>query len=242
MASAAQMFRSSYGSEVGVGLILDINYRGSQMNEPAAIWALRKIVFDKEIGSTQNVILSQASEALSAVMSRIATLRKLVASSPIQSTYTAPEIPSVLSDLCYQAGIASTILFNDAKRGRKESALAYELRQKRLKYINYWCNTQNLKTPTLRDRSVRNALTHMDEYLADALTKENSVGWFIDIAIESRGQFAAPQGIKKVGFCRSYVRAEDKILHLDREISLSALEEECVALLAVVFGVTPRAT
>jgi hypothetical protein len=31
----------------------------SEMNEPASIWSLKTIIFDKEISPTQNVILTQ---------------------------------------------------------------------------------------------------------------------------------------------------------------------------------------
>ena len=210
------------------------------MHQPAAIWALRVIVFDQAIGLAQNIILSQGQYALAAVVERIAKLRALVATSLLADTYTAPEIPGVLSDLCYQAGLASTILFNDSKRGHKESVTAFDLRKERIRYVNDLCLAQGLDTPTLKDRSVRNALTHIDEYLGDAVTRRPNVGWFIDVAIESRTQFSLPEGLE-LGFCRSYIRAEDRLVHLGREISVSALEAECVAILAVVFGVPPRA-
>ena len=211
------------------------------MYQPAAIWSLRLVVFDKGIGLTQNVILSQAADALRAVVDRIRTLQALIASSPIQDTYISPAIPGMLSDLCYQAGLASTILFNNSSRGKKESALAFSLRKERLRYVQDLCASQNLQTPILKDRSLRNALTHIDEHLADALTQDANVGWLIDSAIESRTQFSAPPGLC-VGYCRSYIRSEDKIVHLDHELPLSALAAECTAVRAVVFGLETGAT
>ena len=211
------------------------------MYQPAAIWSLRLVVFDKGIGLTQNVILSQAADALRAVVDRIRTLQALIASSPIQDTYISPAIPGMLSDLCYQAGLASTILFNNSSRGKKESALAFSLRKERLRYVQDLCASQNLQTPILKDRSLRNALTHIDEHLADALTQDANVGWLIDSAIESRTQFLAPRGVR-VGYCRSYIRSEHKIVHLDKELPLSALAAECTALRAVVFGLETSAT
>jgi hypothetical protein len=209
------------------------------MNEPAAIWGFSKVVFDQEISRTQNIILSHGREALNAVLERIEALRKLIQSSPLVNAYPAPEIPSVLSDLCYQAGLASTILFNDIKKGRRESEIAYRLRRERVDYVQKWCNTQYLNISILRNRDLRNALTHIDEHLADALAAEPNVGWFIDSAIASRREFSPPDGIK-MAFCRSYISDEDIIVHLGHEVTLRELANECAAVLAVVFGCPPR--
>ena len=205
------------------------------MNEPAAIWSTRRIVFDRDISLTQNLILSQGSAALAATLHRINSLRSLTATSPLQGTYRAPEIPSILSDLCHQAGLASTILFHDGKRGRKESEYAYALRRQRVEYVNFWCSAQGVSTPTLKDRTVRNSLTHIDEHLADALSESNNVGWFVDVAVDTRSQFSSPDGIT-AKFVRSYIRQEDLIVNLNKEISLEALRRDCAAVLAVVFG------
>lgn len=48
------------------------------MNEPAAIWASRQVVFDDEVSLTQNVILSQGSYALHGVLEQVSRLRMLV--------------------------------------------------------------------------------------------------------------------------------------------------------------------
>lgn len=214
------------------------------MHDPAAIWSSRLVVFDKEISNTQNAILSQASTALSSTIDLIRNLRALINVSPIKNFYISDPpylIPSTLSNLCYQAGLASTILFDDCKKKRSESSTSYKLRIERVAYVKKWCATRGLKTPTLENRSMRNALTHIDEYMADALTKEGSTGWWIDSALKSRAEFMPPAGIK-MQFCRSYVNDEDKLLHLDKELSLKSLEEECSALLAVVFGVPIKKT
>lgn len=205
------------------------------MNEPAAIWALRRVVFDDQISITQNAILSQGSYALRGVLEQVAKLRAYVDQSPLANVYIAPEIPAVLSNLCYQAGLASTILFNDAKKGSKESEYAYRLRKERIDYVRQWSGAQGVEAPLLRDRNLRNSLTHIDEHLADALTKRPMTGWFIDVAIKSR-EWHAPD-IVDIAFCRSYIQDEDKLVHLEHELVVSHLAAECQALLAVVFGV-----
>lgn len=150
--------------------------------------------------------------------------------------YIAPEIPAVLSNLCYQAGLASTILFSDGKKGGKESNYAYQLRKERVAYVKHWCDAQGGSAPMLQNRDLRNSLTHVDEHLADALQRTPMTGWFIDVAIESRSGFTAPDGIA-IAFCRSFIRDEDKIVHLEHELAIGDLEKECRAILAVVFGI-----
>jgi hypothetical protein len=199
------------------------------------------VVFDEDISHAQNVILSQGAYALRGVLDLVGQLRAHVKVSPLTNMYPAPEIPGILSNLCFQAGLASTILFSDAPKGRRESEYAYRLRRERITYVDVWCASQGLKAPVLRDRDLRNSLTHIDEHLADAMESQPMTGWFVDAAIASRHEFQAPNGLA-VAFCRCYVREEDKLLHLKHEMSISDLTEECRAVLAVVFGIdTPRA-
>lgn len=206
------------------------------MHQPAAIWSSALVVFDKEINLTQNVILVQGRSALRATIDRIDRLHEITHEGPIVNAGIHPDIAPTLSDLCYQAGLASTILFNDAKRGPRESPEAYKLRQERAEYVKHWCSEQNFQPTTLLDREVRNSLTHIDERLADILTREPYVGWFLDVAVRNRHEFSAPDGIS-VQYCRSYVTEEDCILHLTQELSLAHLRAECAAVLAIVFGV-----
>lgn len=87
------------------------------MNEPAAIWGMQQIVFDADISNTQNIILSQGREALKAVIRRILDLEALSSKGPIVNAGIDDRAHSIISDLCYQAGLASTILF---KKKRNE--------------------------------------------------------------------------------------------------------------------------
>lgn len=208
----------------------------TKMHNPISLYSYRLINFDADISLTQNVILTQGSTALASTINLIEKLKLLVNDGPITNAYFSPEIPNTLSNLCYQAGLASTILFNDSKRGSKESAISFKLRTDRVAYVKHWCDIQSIDTPTLKNRGIRNALTHIDEYLADALTAESNVAWYIDMAIESRNQFETPSGIS-TKFCRSYIKDENKILHLDKELCLKNLYIECHAGLAVVFGI-----
>jgi hypothetical protein len=197
------------------------------MYEPAAIWSMNRIVFDREISSTQNVILSQGASALISTIRHIDRLRQL--------TVVSPEMAPTLSDICYQAGLASTILFNDSPKGSKESQIAYAIRIERKQYVFALCAAQNLSILTLKDRDVRNALTHIDERLGQILTKEPNVGWYIDSAIHSRNQFDTPAGIA-IKYCRCYLMDEGKILHLGHELDVIDLRRQCVVVLAAVFG------
>jgi hypothetical protein len=88
----------------------------------------------------------------------------------------------------------------------------------------------------LSDRKIRNSLVHIDEKLAAAL-RAPKTGWFIDVAIGRRDQFSAAEHGIDIGFCRTYISSEDKILHLGNEISISDLRNEAVGILATVFGI-----
>ncbi len=128
------------------------------------------------------------------------------------------------------------MLLNDAKRGHRESLEAYKLRRERIEYVKRWCSEKIFQPATLLDREVRNALTHIDERLADILTRASGAGWFIDVAARSRREFSAPDGIS-VRYYRSYVMEEDCIPHLGQELNLARLRAECVAIFAIVFEI-----
>jgi hypothetical protein len=206
------------------------------MGEPSAIWSTSLIVFDKQISLTQNVIFSHGRVALLALVRHIDRLYELLGTFPnVTNAYIHPEIATTLSDVYFQQGTASTILFNDSPQAAKENAAAYKLRVGRVSYVKHL--TANCPTAVLANRKVRNALVHVDEYLAKELRKENT-GWAIDSAWPDRDAFVAPPGIS-VAYCRCYIGSEDKILHLGHEISISALRMEASAVLGAVFGVPP---
>jgi hypothetical protein len=206
------------------------------MVEPTAIWSTRQIVTDKTISLTQNVILSYARDALHTIIRRIDRLHEIVKSSAIKNVFIDPEIPPLLSDLGFQQGLASTLLFNDAPRSKNESTEAYGSRIERIAYVKKKCG--NISTTILASRKIRNALTHLDEYLVKALKKPNT-GWCIDIAMLHRDQFSAVDNKTnrklEIGFCRAYISVEDKLLHLGNEISLTGLREECTNVLDAVW-------
>ena len=206
------------------------------MNQPAAIWSLTRIVFDNDINLTQNVILTQGSSALIATIDRIEQLYNFIKGSPLTNAAIDRGIAPILSDLCAQAGIAATILFHKGPKGRLESDVAYNLRKQRIQYIEKFCTEQSFFPQTLTNREVRNSLTHIDERLADILTKDSNVGWFIDTAINKRDEFVAPKDIL-IKFCRCYIISENKILHLDQELDIEKLRQECIVLLAIIFGI-----
>src|SRR6185312_5128880 len=89
--------------------------------EPAAIWSNRLIVFDKDMSNAQNIILAQGRDALVALINRIDHLYGLMRAFPtLIEFYPHPEIPQVLSELCYHQGVASNILLNDSGPRRDE--------------------------------------------------------------------------------------------------------------------------
>jgi hypothetical protein len=207
------------------------------MAEPSAIWSMHLVVFDQSLSLTQNVIMSHARLAVQALIERIDRLHALVASFPrLTNMYPHRDIPATLSDLCFQQGIASTILFNDGARGSKESSSAYKLRLSRIAYVQAKC--ASISTAVLSDRKVRNSLTHIEEYLAKAMKKERT-GWFIDAAIWRRDEFSAKEHGIDVAFCRTYIASEDTIIHLGHEISLNALREEADGVLAAIWQEPP---
>jgi len=208
------------------------------MNEPAAIWGMQNIVFDKSISNTQNIILSQGREALKATVRRIKQLDSNARSGPLVNAGIDDQTHSITSDLCYQAGLASTILFNEARKGHKESELAYQLRQERVEYVKKFLDEEKILTETLKNRELRNALTHIDERLADILTEKDNVGWFIDVALDPRG-WTTEKNLE-INYCRCYDLVHGKILHFGYELDLQKLLDECYAVLAIVFGIDGR--
>jgi hypothetical protein len=203
------------------------------MGEPSAIWSSKLIVFDRSISLTQNVILSHARGALHALVNRIDRLNELVRTSPpIVDFYVDPEIPPTLTDLAFQQGLASTILFNSGPKGDRENSGAYRLRLDRTGYVKQRC--AQISTSVLANRKIRNSLTHVDEYLARELSRPNT-GWIIDSAIARRDQFTPPGGLQ-VGFCRTYISSEDVMLHLGNEISLRHLRDEATGVLRAIWN------
>jgi hypothetical protein len=204
------------------------------MSEPSAIWSVRRVVFDDSISHTQNVILSHAWVALDAVINRIDRLHELVAMHPnFINFHPHPDIPSTLSDLAFQQGLASTVLFNDGTKGQRESGAAYKLRLSRVVYVKQKC--ANITVSLLTNRKMRNSLTHIDEYLVREMARPNT-GWLVDSAIGRRDQFAPQKPDIVVAFCRTYISSEDVLLHLGNEISLADLRNEANEVREAVFG------
>lgn len=215
--------------------------------EPKAIWSTTKrIAFDRGITVVQNIILSHARVALQSVIERIDEVRRLVSQDNlIEHIYSEPAVPGLLTDLCFQQGLAATILFKDGI-DRRESEGAAKSRKDRVALVSDWC--KHLPITILKDRELRHSLTHVDERLADNLMSTERTGWVIDSAIETRDvkllgnqlrkDAKSPSGLK-IKFCRSYIASEDVLLHFDHEISLEKLREEANMVLAAVHGVPP---
>lgn len=204
------------------------------MNEPGAIYGFQMLnLRECPLSLTQKLILCHAREALKACLTRIEQLREHVASSQIKNAAYDPKIHTLISDLCYQTGVASNILFVRNKPG-SASPIAKEMAMERTKYIQTVCEQKNVKCPTLRDREIRNALTHIDERLADAMTKQPNIGWYVDTALNPL-EWKPHPNIKEHRYCRCYDISRDRILHLGHELDLASLEQECRALIKSIF-------
>ncbi|MYM87506.1 hypothetical protein GTP91_09975 [Rugamonas sp. FT82W] len=207
------------------------------MHEPAAVYGMNRLIFDRSLSTTQNVIMTQGATALSATINRINNMYAILNTSVTKGAYIGPEIASILSDLCYQAGLASTILFNNKPRRRLESEDAFKLRAERAAYVENRCQDRGINISILNDTSLRNSLTHIDEQLTDALRAEASIAWCIDLAIDSRNYFSAPDEIT-VKYCRCFIKDENSIVHQEHTMSVVELRNECKNILSVIFGRT----
>lgn len=204
---------------------------------PSAIWAFRKIVFDKDISLSDNAILAQGSSALRSLITKIDQLYELVYRYPnITNIYPSPEIPSVLTELCFHHGMASSILFNDSGRTRRETVEEYRSRIERYNYVKKFCDAQNVPTAILADRVVRNKMVHVDEHLARRLRQPNT-GWVFDSALHNL-DWSTEKNLA-IEYCRVFVGSRNSIIHLGSEISLPHLRHEAVAVSKVVFGEEP---
>lgn len=100
--------------------------------------------------------------------------------------------------------------------------------------MEQFCAAQKIEINLLKNREIRNALTHIDERLGDLLTEKENVGWFIDVALDP-DSWKTEEGLE-ISYCRCYDIRNKKILHLGHELDVSALHNECLAILAAVFG------
>lgn len=102
-------------------------------NEPSGLWSTqRRLIFDRDISLTQNVILVQGQFALAAMIKRIDALYKMFHHMPqLRGAYVHPDTPDTVTEICAHQGVASNILLNFSKRSRDESARSYKLRIER---------------------------------------------------------------------------------------------------------------
>jgi hypothetical protein len=205
------------------------------MAEPAGLWSFRNLKPNKEISVTQNVILSYARVALQTLITRIDVIHHLTKLSGNQNVYIHPELPSLLSDIVFHQGVVSLLIFRDGEQGRQESNLAYASRLERIAYVANRC--EGLPFPALKSRRVRNALTHLDEYLAEELAAPNT-GWFIDVAVRSRNDFGRHPEIPNISYARSYIIDSDTLLNFGEEINLGELKKEAELAVGAIWRAT----
>jgi hypothetical protein len=202
------------------------------MAEPAAVWAMRNVVHDRSISTTQNIILSFARDALHAMIHFIDQLHRDTNATGNQIFY-AEGYPTLLTTIVFQQALAATILFRDEPRGKGEKPKVFAVRKERAAYIAARC--KGLSLHTLKNKKVRNSITHIDEYLAKELDVEGT-GWFIDEVVSNREFLKAASPTPNVAFCRCYIASEDKLLNFGNEIILSDLKNEALQVLHAVWG------
>lgn len=207
--------------------------------QPGAVLSPRLYVFDRGISVAQNIILSQGRFALHEMLGAITRVYRLLDEPPrvAGGVYLHYDIPATLSEICFQGGLASNILFNGSDRRRDESAAAYASRMERFKYVRAHMAAQDVVVTALADKKVRNRLQHVDQFLPTFLADSENA-WCIDMALENRDapSFKPPL---KAKFIRTLIVSEAKIIHLDTEISVASLWHEATAVLAGVFGSPP---
>jgi hypothetical protein len=201
------------------------------MTEPSAIWSLRQIVTDNSISTTQNVILSYARNSLHTMIRNIDRVHQQTKVEGDNHIVYGEDLPSLLSDIVFHQGLASTLLFRDGPKGNGESQKAFASRSERAAYVAQKCD--GLSLDALKNKKVRNSIAHLDEYLVEELAAE-STGWWIDTVQSRRDMFTAPNNLK-VAFCRSYIIGEDKLLNFGNEIVLSDLKREAEQVLAAIW-------
>lgn len=171
-------------------------------------------------------------------MQRIRAIGKIIDSKTLVNCVTDDRIVHLISDLFNQAGVAATILFNDNPQGGKKNDpdYVYALRLERVKYVEELLAAENVEVSILKDRDLRNSLTHIDEHLAKALTQDEQTSWWVDVCMDMTEKWEIP-GAKKVQFCRCLDFKTGHIIHLNHDVDIGTLLFECLIVLRVIFGI-----
>jgi HAD superfamily hydrolase (TIGR01509 family) len=136
------------------------------------------------------------------------------------------EITDAVRDLCFHSGLVSLILLDDSGKRHKESKYAYKLRSERVSFIGDMLTRNGSKPEILLNRDIRNSFAHIDEKLADILSYESDIGWNFNY-VSTNKMNNKPEGISKIKYFNSYIISEKRIIHLDYEIDVVKLREEC---------------
>ena len=194
-----------------------------------SLYGLKNIIFDPEISDTQNLLLFQGATALCETVKNIDELGR------INKKIISADYGPLITNLANQAAMASRLLFDNNKKGPRETDFSYGLRKERIAYVESFLKAQKIKIRLLKNTQFRNQVFHIDEYLSDRLGKREHEGWFIDMVIPEENTFS--NNCVSIKFCRTYISKEHKLKHLDIELDLSVLREECRTILGVVFGI-----
>lgn len=204
-----------------------------------AVWGTKNVIFDKNLSHVQNIIISNGRFALTAMLDKIEMLYECLRLDPIcHNAFINPAIPDIISEIMFYQGLASTFLF-DKTISQSASTWKKRSKEERFSYIENALKTTGAKITVLANRDLRNKIVHFDEHLLQAVRENPNAGVFYDAALMFRDEFSN-LNVETVLFCRTFIGAEEKILHLGEEISIHELWSEANSILVNVFGNPPR--
>jgi len=172
---------------------------------------------EEHIEQAQSRLLDEGLEHLSSACLNIERVR---ARAPDLSkgftTVSDAAMSAALQHLAIHLGQASLTLFDCSERRRSEDKCAYELRKSRAMTIAEFLADIDLSP--LSDRRVRNRLIHVDEYMGSCGAMGEGV-WLSNISLSHR---EAVKSKLPMHYCRVYIFAEDRLLHLGAEMDVKA--------------------
>lgn len=167
------------------------------------------------------MVIDEGLGSLETLISRIEELwaiRPPIQPAPEGSIVSDGRLPALIASICHEIGIASLCLFS---RGRLEARFDNNARVERAAFIDK--KLHGIDLGALADRTVRNRLMHIDEWLPRAFRHDLGAPALQDLAITRRSMFARADGNGEVVLIRVYVMEEDCIAHLGADLQLAAV-------------------
>ncbi|WP_132907213.1 hypothetical protein [Sphingomonas sp. BK235] len=133
-------------------------------------------------------------------------------------------IRDALQTICNMQARAYGCLFDEGSRGPTESKANKDARLERVRKVKAALGNEDL--PNLRDRGIRNALAHYDEYYLNELRskpKNFELKW---LGVSSKGMFTRAEDDVKTIYVGVYFYAEDEFHLFNRMIKLIPMQTE----------------